>query len=407
MKAKYFASCPKGLEDLLVEEAKSYGAQDVLFKVKGGLQFDLPENKLFEFFLGSRVASRFYLKLQHFKIEKLDDLHTKNVNYPWTEVMGANQSLKVQTLFDFPAKKAFRNSMVASLKLKDAIVDHFRQKTGKRPDVETSMPDVQFLLRIEGGQTPGQFYATTWLDLTGTPLSNRGYRPPKMSAPLRENLAAGLVLSTDWDSQHEFLLDPMCGSGTLLIEAQLIRLGIAPTYLRVGRMIERQSEEFAMQRLLWLLNNPKRVEAFQTACDEVYQQAQKALTSPVDFPLYGVDNHPKALEDAKVTMRLALMNDSHIHISAGNALSVRPPEYPEKGLILTNPPYGERLGASEDLEDLYYDFGEVLKSEFKGHRAYIFTGSPELRKQISLKTAQRQTFFNGDIECRLLKYELY
>jgi len=202
-------------------------------------------------------------------------------------------------------------------------------------------------------------------------------------------------------------LDPMCGSGTILVEAQMIRLGIAPTYLRVGRMINQQSEEFALQRLLWVLNNPKRLEAFQRSCDRVHKQAQKALAAPVDFPLYGVDNHPQALEDAKTTLRLALMNDTHIHVSAGNALSARPPEFPEKGIILTNPPYGDRLGVSEELEELYHDFGEILKSEFKGHRAYIITGSPELRKQISLKTAQRQTFFNGDIECRLLKYELY
>lgn len=407
MSAPYFASCPRGIEDMLAEEAKQFQANPI-YKVKGGIQFHIPDKLLFAFFLRTRLASRVYAKLQHFKIKSLDDIYEKNVKYPWEGVFDLDQTFKTQALFDHRAQKTFRNSMIASLKLKDAIADRFREIHQERPDVDAQEADASIMLRIEGSSKSDEtFYATTWLDLTGYPHSHRGYRPAGAKAPLRENLAAALVMSTDWKPQSEFLMDPMCGSGTLLIEAHLIRAKIPASYLRVRGMVEKNRQEYAVQNLPWLSQPKAKKEAFGKEVQAVYQETIEGLNKEFPMPLLGMDNSAESLELAQESLRRAMIQPGSVKLMAGDALRAAPPTEYKTGVLITNPPYGERLGRGQPLDELYYEFGETLKNKFKGYRAYVFTGNQDLRKKISLKTTQKLPFFNGDIECRLLKYEIF
>jgi 23S rRNA G2445 N2-methylase RlmL len=400
----FFASCSKNLETLLQSEATSFGLQNIS-KRPGGIYFSSSQEKSLDFLLHTRLSSRIYKELFQFSIQDQNDLYLKAKNNPWETVFSLQQTFKIKTLFDSSAKKTFKNSVLFSQKLKDAMVDQFRQVYSKRPSVDTKNPDINLLVRVEKGKGKNWTVSIS-LDLCSEPLSHRGYRLDSFEAPLRENLAAGIVMLTDWNPENELFIDSMCGSGTLSIEAALIKYNIPPTYLKIIRIIEKKEKPFGFLKQLWFSKSNDLKKIFYDRIENLYQEIQSKLNGPSSNQFYASDWDNKALQTTKKNLTQTSL-EKFIHLKKQNALKLTPPDHDKSGIIICNPPYGLRLGDENELKDLYKNYGENLKNNFKGFRAYIFTGNPELRKQISLSTSQRIPLFNGMIDCRLLKYDLY
>ena len=400
----FFASCSKHLETLLQNEATSFELQNVS-KRPGGIYFSSSQEKSLEFLLHTRLSSRIYKELFRFSIHDLDDLYLKAKNNPWETIFSLQQTFKIKTLFDSSAKRIFKNSVLFSQKLKDAMVDKFRQIYSKRPSVDTKNPDINLLVRVEKDKEKN-WNVSISLDLCNQPLSHRGYRLDSFEAPLRENLAAGIVMLTDWNPENDLFIDSMCGSGTLSIEAALIKYNIPPSYLKIIKIIENKEKPFGFLNQLWFSKNSDLKKFFYDRLEDLYQEIQSKLKTLSSNQFYASDWDNKALQTTKKSLRQTSL-EKIINIKKQNALKLMPPSHGKSGIIICNPPYGHRLGDENELMDLYRNYGENLKKNFKGFRAYIFTGNPELRKQISLSTSQRIPLFNGMIECRLLKYDLY
>lgn len=400
----FFASCSKNLETLLQSEAISYGLQNIS-KRPGGIYFSSSQEKSLEFLLHTRLSSRIFKELFQFSIDDLNDLYLKAINNPWETVFSLQQTFKIKTLFDSSAKRTLKNSVLFSQKLKDAIVDKFRQTYAKRPSVDTKNPDINLLVRVERGKEKNWMVSIS-LDLCNQPLGHRGYRLDSFEAPLRENLAAGIVMLTDWDPENDLFIDSMCGSGTLSIEAALIKYNIPPTYLKIINIIENKEKPFGFLKQLWFSKNSDLIKFFYERLENLYQEIQSKLNCLSPNQFYASDWDNKALQTTKKNL-IKTNLEKIINIKKQDALKLTPPTHNKSGIIICNPPYGYRLGDEKELMSFYKNYGENLKKNFKGFRAYIFTGNPELRKQISLSTSQRIPLFNGMIECRLLKYDLY
>ena len=340
------------------------------------------------------------------EIFKSKDIYFEGLKIDWAKIFSSNQTFKINTLFDQQASFFFKNSKVISQYLKDAIVDQFRKITSDRPSVDTKNPNITFLTRIESSFAKDKpWKANIYLDLCGKSLSNRGYRYKNTAAPLRENLAAGIILNTDWDDKNEIFIDSMCGSGTLLIEAALIKSGVTPTYLKIKDAVERKIRPWAFMYQKWYLKDSKLKSRTEKKIKNLYSSNLKKLAELKTNQIFGMDIDGRNLQDAKKNLNSALLSTDIITLSKKDACQSIPPK-PNAGIILCNPPYGERIGEEENLEKLYYNYGENLKRNFCGYRAYIFTGNPALRKKISLQTSKRIPLYNGAIECRLLRYEL-
>jgi putative N6-adenine-specific DNA methylase len=287
--------------------------------------------------------------------------------------MNLNHTFIVQSTVT--QSELFKNSMFASMKLKDAIADRFRQKTGQRPSVDTSEPDIIFHLHISGQK------CTISLDSSGDSLHKRGYRLSQGDAPLNEVLAAGMILLTGWKGDSDFF-DPMCGSGTLPIEAALLARNIPP-----GKF--RKSYAF----MSWKDFEPELFEKIK----------EETTPKTFDYKIFAADLLPKNILLAQTNARNARIFNM-ISFTAGDFGKSEQPL--NNGLIIINPPYGERL-KNEDLAELYDMIGERLKHHFPGNVAWILTSSPELMQRIGLKPSARIKLYNGALECSYQKFELF
>ncbi|MBL6990427.1 MAG: hypothetical protein ISR65_11640 [Bacteriovoracaceae bacterium] len=409
-KPTYFASCPRAMEELLVDEIKKQRISDVKIH-KGGVSFQAEEMKAFEVILESRIASRVFKEIYNFEFGKEKDIYHWAKKQNWPSFFSLRQTFKINTLLDYAASSSFRNSIAISQILKDGIVDKFREVTRKRPDVDLNEPEITFLLRIEhktGRNKLKQWNGRILIDLCGNePLSNRGYRRAEHSAPMRENLAAGIILSTDWDPKKDTFIDSMCGQGTLLIEALLIKERVPPTFLKIKDIVEHNATPFAFMKHKWFQKNQGLVKKFRQRVQAKHEIWGKKWSTYKTNVFYGFDISSGALKATEKNLRRAVIPPSIIPLARKDARSLRPVGR-RSGIVICNPPYGERMEEDDDrLRDLYHDYGENLKRNFKQFRAYIFTGNLELRKSISLQTSRRITMYNGNIECRLLKYELF
>lgn len=400
----FFASCPRDVEYLLEEEIKAFNPLKTRVE-PGGVAFQSPTEIAFDVLLYSRVASRVFKEIQIYSIMTEKDLYSKAKDKWWDKIFDLKQTFKINTLFDKETKEQFNNSLIFSQILKDAIVDNFREKFGERPSVNTTNPDITFLLRIEKKNRHPGFNARILVDMCGEPLSNRGYREDPLKAPLRENLAAAIVMSTDFDPQKDIFTDCMCGTGTLLIEAILIKAKVAPTYLKVRKYIERKTPVFDFLKHPWHLADKKACRIFDEKAIAVYNHANAALNELETRQFFGFDISDRALETTRKHLKNAMIDQQIVTLNKRDATKITPMD-PPPGIVICNPPYGERMGEEEDLKTLYRDLGENFKHNFKGYRAYVFTSNPLLRKAIELQTSKRFTFHNGSIECRLLRYEL-
>ena len=377
--AKFFASCSKGLRDALEEEIKEIGIQRVWTQdAELGVYFEGSWKDCYLVNLKSRIASRVLLPILDFPAYNKEELYQNVRKHDFTKYIRVDQGIFVDANVAMSPK--FRDQRFVAMVVKDAVVDQFREKYGERPDVDSKAS-----LRIHVKMFKSQVQMA--IDTSGYPLFQRGYREEKLDAPLKETLAAGLLRMAGWDGEQS-IVDPMCGSGTILIEAALQWQRVAPGIHR---------KKFAFQDLLNF-----QEEAFQEvleACmDEEREEVEDQL--PVFF---GYDKSGKAIQIAKTNARKAGV-DHLIHFERRELLQLESPV--SHGLMITNPPYGERLSDPYELQDTYKDFGYVLREKFKGWTLWMISGNPDLPAHLRLKASRKMPVNNGSIDCRFLRYDI-
>ena len=372
---EFFATTGKGIEELLAGELRTLGIT-VDAVEGGGVRFAGELADCWRANLWLRTANRVLMPLAAFPCDSPQALYDGVHALHWTTWLTPDMTLAVDcNLRD----SALTHSGFAALKTKDAIVDALRDRYGRRPNVDTRDPDLRVNVHLVKN------HCTVSLDTSGTPLDRRGYRLERTEAPLRETLAAALVELTGWAGAVP-LADPMCGSGTILIEAALKAARRAPGLLRPGFGFQRWP---GFDPVLW---------------GRLLTEARETALSSLPVTVTGHDRLPKALEVARQNAARAGVGGL-VTLVKGDILNFTPPAGP--GVLLFNPPYGQRLSEEEALKPLYKQIGDVMKQRCTGYTAYLFTGSPELAKCVGLKASRRFVLFNGPIECRLLKYELY
>lgn len=401
----FFASCPRGLEEMLLEEAKRFSFSH-LELTRGGISFKTEPLKAINLMLESRVASRVYKEVGSVFFKNEKDLYTKAKEIPWPKILNPQDEIKVTTILSRDSHRFFKNSHYLSLVLKDSICDVFKDKAGSRPSISLESPDYPFILRVEPSPKGRDHRAIISVDLSGYPLHQRGYRPYGHQAPIKENLAAALVKQTNWDLKAP-LYDPFCGSGTLLIEAALIKHQVPATFLKLERYAE-GDKIFAFQRQKWFQKDENLNKNVDNLVNELISRGRNGIQSMGVAEFHGNDQSPKAIEVLiKAWAQMGLPRKA-LRFYQKDAVKFFPDEAHQKGVVITNPPYGVRLEEkNENLLALYHEFGENLKNNWKGFDAYLISQDSDMRKQIGLRTHKRFAFFNGPLECRLLGYELF
>ena len=369
-----FAAVPRGAEELAGAELVALGISDAK-PGKGGVAFHTDQAGLYRANLWLRTASRVLVQLAQFPCSSPTELYAGVHEIAWQELITPDMTLAVDcSLRD----SVLTHSGFVALKTKDAVVDRIRESCGSRPNVDTTSPDVRINVHLHKN------VCTISLDSSGDSLDRRGYRLERNEAPLRETLAAAVVALTGWDGSIP-LADPMCGSGTIPVEAALLAANIPPGLQR----------QFGFQRWLDFDN-----ELWNKICAEAEGGIRKL---PLGL-ITGYDLDSRALLLAgRNTSNAGL--EGQIHFFHAALQEFRPEG--DKGVVILNPPYGKRLGEEEDLRELYCQIGDVMKKYCRGWTGYILTGNLELAKYIGLKASRRHVLFNGAIECRLLKYDLY
>lgn len=380
-KTDWLATCPKGLELLLAEELQAIGAEGIKETV-AAVHFKGSKEVAYRACLWSRLANRVLKPLHSFMLNESDDLYNQCNEIPWETHFSAAQSIAIDFI---GTSRLIDNTMYGSQRVKDAVVDRIRRIEGERPNVDTKNPDIRIQVRQHKGRV------SVSLDISGESLHRRGYRTGQGSAPIKENLAVALLLRAGWPAMIEeggALLDPMCGSGTLIIEGAMMAADIAPGMLR---------ERYGFDQ--WLQHD---AELWQTLVDEAHQRKASGLEK-LDLDIRGYDANPRVLEYTTKNIENAGLDD-HIRLAHKPIDQFGKPTA-ERGLLLTNPPYGERLGEVEDLIPLYQKLGTVLQKNFHGWRAAIFTGNLDLGRETDLSPTKQYSLFNGTIPCKLLIFE--
>ena len=384
----YFATTAKGMESSLEEEVRAIGGVDVK-SVRAGVSFRGSLETAYRLCLWSRIANRVLLPLKTFPAPTPEKLYGGVKSIRWSDQLTLRQTLAV----DFSSTQSqITHTHFGALKSKDAICDQFRSVCGERPSVNPLRPDLRINVYVFKDE------ATVSIDLSGESLHRRGYREEGVEAPLKENLAAAILMLAGWpealkkarESGTELpaFMDPMCGSGTLPIEAAFMAMGRAPGLAREhwGFMGWKGHDSALWQRL-------------------VAEAKASEITDRKLLPrIVGYDRDPRAIRIALANLqRAGLQNVVHIE---KRELGTLEPVAPN-GILAVNPPYGERLGEVEELKPVYKQMGDLFKQRFPGWDAFIFTSNPDLAKSVGLRPARRFVLFNGAMECRLLKFEMY
>jgi 23S rRNA (guanine2445-N2)-methyltransferase / 23S rRNA (guanine2069-N7)-methyltransferase len=377
-----FITCPKGLENLLQDELTRLGAAEVRQTV-AGVSCDADLETAYRICLWSRLGNRVLLPLAEGEVADAQALYQLVQRVEWLNHLRPCGSLTV----DFNGRsEAINNTHFGALKVKDAIVDQIRSATGQRPSVERHQPDLRINVHLHRNR------ATLALDLSGESLHRRGYRLQAGAAPMKENLAAAVLIRAGWPAaEFDTLLDPMCGSGTLLIEGVLLSADIAPGLYR---------QRFGFSR--WLGHDSR---LWQHLLAEAQQRRQAGLAT-VSARFYGFDADAGVLSRAEENARRAGIAEL-IRFECRPLEQLQRPRGSERGLLVTNPPYGERLGETRPLMFLYRLLGERLKQGFADWRAAVFTGNPDLCKVMKLRAEKQYRLFNGTIDSKLLLFPLH
>ena len=384
-KRSFIATCPKGLEQLLAAEIASLGGEP-LRETVGAMIFNADLAAMYRLCLWSRLANRVMLILSEFRGESADDLYQGLSAIDWQDHMLASNSISV----DFNGQTdEIRNSHFGALKSKDAVVDYFLARGEARPSVDKNTPDIRINIRLNRGQI------TACIDLSGESLHRRGYRSSGAMAPLKENLAAALLLRADWPgiaSRAGALIDPMCGSGTLLIEGAMMAMNIAPGLLR---------QRWGVRG--WLDHD-------QALWEGIVEQAEahRSLALTREWPeIRGYDANGKIVAQAQENIENAGL-ERFIKVSRRELAQLAKPTHREldHGLLITNPPYGERLGEQAELLHLYRHLGQSMLAHFSGWQGAVFTGNADLGKRMGIRSYKQYQLLNGTIPAKLLLFNI-
>ncbi|MDY0310114.1 MAG: THUMP domain-containing protein [Castellaniella sp.] len=367
-----FAPCPHGLEEALALELQALGYETVR-PGRAGCHFQADWTGILRANLYSRLATRILVQIAQADIHDEDDILTLARDTEWERWFGPEHSLRVDTS---AIRSPMRSLQYCNLRAKDGICDRLREREGARPDIDTVRPDARVHLFLDERR------ASLYLDTTGESLFKRGWRLDKGEAPLRENLAAGLLALSDWPLDAP-LLDPFCGSGTLLIEAAWIALGVPPGIWRPFGFERLRGHDARLWRTL-------------------KEDARARIAPRLEQPLTGCDIHPGAIEAARANAERAHLSPDTIHFEVCDARRMPPPA--EAGWIVTNPPYGERL-ADEDA-DLWSEWASWLKRHYGGWQLNVITSDLDLPSRMRLKARRRHPLRNGALDCRLFQFDL-
>lgn len=393
MRSLCFAPCPRGLEEVLVEELAALGIEPA-HATAGGVHFSATWPEVYRINLHSRLASRVLVRIVQGRYRTEDDIHRLAHAQDWTAWFPAERTLRVDTTGGSGKHKSGLKSLeFVTLRVKDGICDRFREATGVRPSVDTRQPDVRVFAYLDANT------CTLYLDTSGEPLFKRGWRGETGEAPLRENLAAGILRLAGWKPGIA-LLDPMCGSGSFVVEAAQTALGIAPGETRhFGFEKLNNFDSDGWERL--------RSEAASTPDDDAL--AAVSLIHGSDVSGDAVAMTRANLENAGIPADVA----ARIAPKQIDARQVKAPA--ESGLVIVNPPYGERLSvrgergdqsSDDELAVFFKEFGDTLKQRFAGWTCHILTSDMNLQKKLRLSPDRRVVLFNGAIECRLFRFEV-
>lgn len=377
--SRILVTCPKGMPEYLHGELADLGFPDgelldAGVEVRGTLMDCMHLN------LWVRTGHRVLFELKHFRAFDADELYREVRSIPWEDYIARDGYFRVDASI---RDTTVNDSRFAGLRVKDAVADRFMDRFGSRPDSGPETTGVCLFLYWRENQ------ATLYLDTTGEPLPKRGYRKRPHTAPMQETLAAACIMAGDWPAlakQGGHFIAPMCGAGTLAIEAALMALNGAPGLLR---------DNFAFMHL----------PGFDAeAWDDMLGQAEDEENTELAGRIIATDHDPAAIEAARDNARLAGVGD-FVEFAVCDFSETEVPEGP--GIVMLNPEYGERLGEVKELESVYKGIGDFFKAKCGGKGGFIFTASPILAKRVGLRTRRRRIFFSAKLECRLLEYELY
>ena len=373
MNFQFFATCPRGLEALLANELLAQRALKIL-ETDGGVSFEGNLETMYRVNLHSRIATRIMSRVGQGSYATEEDIYKATFKLNWPSWFTVNQTNRVKVT---GVKCPLKSLDFVTLRIKDAVCDRFREEGALRPSVSVRDPDV----RIHAYLTQDQYQL--YLDTSGAPLYQRGFRDVSVIAPLRENLAAGIIMLSGWEPGTPFL-DPMCGSGTFLIEAAMMAVNQPPGMKRT----------FGFQKLtsfdesLW-----KKIET----------EAMNKM-KPIEFlDIYGSDMDLRAVRVARHNLKVAGLEEV-AKVIQSDFIKLEPPA--AEGVLVTNPPYGQRIGEDEDLKEVYPVWAKHMKESFGGWDTYFLTADLEMPKDMRLKPTKKTPLFNGALECRLFEIKM-
>lgn len=374
----YFATVARGLEPLAAQELERLGASDVRPDFTG-VHFVGDRALLYRVNLWARTIFRVLVTLREFHCPDAERLYQEVQKIPWQQYLQPHNTLAVNAT---GGNQKLNHTHFTALQVKNAIVDQQRRQFGQRSSVDTQNPDLLINVHIH------QNRCILSLDSSGSSLHKRGYRPAMGLAPLKETLAAALLDMAEWEPSLPFF-DPLCGSGTLPLEASLKALNIAPGLFRMQFAFEKWSD---FDEPLW---------------NQLLKEAENSELAELKAPIIGCDRDLDILNQARINAEQCGVADKITFTQKDLSLLSLLDAPADRGVIICNPPYGERIGDAKELGDLYKLLGDVFKQSFKGWTAFVLTGNKELAKRVGLKASRRIPVYNGSIPCTLLKYELY
>lgn len=372
---RYIAKTFKGLEDVLVKELNEIGIEDCTI-LNRSVAFDCSFEKMMEANLTVRTALRIYHPILAFDIRDEQDLYEQLLEYEWDNWLGLEKTFAIESIV---TSQQFHNSHFISLKSKDGIVDFFYKKYGRRPDVDVRFPDIRIQIHISSLNR-----CTVSIDTSGEALYKRGYKKRQTEASINECLAAGMILLTDWRGETDFY-DPMCGAGTLFIEAALIAS-------KVPANINREKWSFFQ---------------FKDFDKNIYESLRTKLKAAIKISTvnyYVNDNSSQAMDIAKMNYYNTRVDLPYIKFTKENFFQMS--SNSKSGMMVINPPYNERLELKED-EMWYKDMGDTMKNHFKGFSIWVISSNKNAFRKIGLKDSERYHLLNGALPCEYCKYEIF
>lgn len=373
-KLEFHSSCSEGLSEFLLEEIQSFSLKVLSFN-RGGVFYCGSRENLYQFLLCTRFSSRVAFTLHKFTASSPDEMYDKAYSIPWERIINEDSAYKIESM----AKDSMENSRYALYRLKDAIQDRIRNKENREALIDREFPDIEILLRSNRENV------SIAIGITDKPFNKRGYRLDTVSAPIRENLAQALIHFSNWDKKSTFI-DPMCGSGTILIEA-------ATLLKNKGRI----NQNLLMDSFIFKEMFPLEISKADRAQEEPDAKIKK---NPL---IYGYDIDPIAIQKTKKNIERAGVAD-YIHVEVKDIMDLTNPFGVDSGTIVTNPPYGERMGETVELREFYFQIGKVLKDRFSGFRFTLICGDKSLLGHFRLKADKEKNITISKLKGKFVSY---